>query len=67
MKIGDQAEVLYNGEWVEGKITAQQNVESDPKTPPVRTFSVDTGKALVMGVAPEYGTMRAKGAQNAGS
>ena len=60
MKIGDEVEVLYAGDWVPGKIVSQQNAEADSKQQPVRLFSVDTGKAVVMGVSPENGNVRAR-------
>ena len=60
MKIGDEVEVLYAGDWVPGKIVSQQNAEADSKQQPVRLFSVDTGKSVVMGVAPENGNVRAR-------
>jgi hypothetical protein len=60
MKIGDEVEVLYAGEWLPGKIVSQQNVEADPKQQAVRVFSVDTGKSVVMGVSAENGNLRVR-------
>lgn len=58
MKIGDDVEVLYAGEWVPGKITSQANAEADSKQQPVRHFGVQTGQGVVMGVSPENGNVR---------
>jgi len=60
MKIGDECEVLYGGEWVGGKIQSAQNVEADLKQAQVKLYTVTTGKGMVMGVAVEHGNMRVK-------
>jgi hypothetical protein len=59
MKIGDEVEVLYSGEWIAGKIQGQQNAESNLKNAPARLFTVLTEKGMVMGVAVEHGNVRA--------
>ena len=60
MKIGDEVEVLYAGEWVPGKITSQANAEADPKQQAVRVFGVETEKGVVMGVSAENGNLRVR-------
>lgn len=67
MKIGEQVEVLYLGQWIPGTIKSltrpsyeQNRVRMTEATAagPLEVCGVETEKAYVAGVAVAYGTMR---------